>query len=157
MSVNEVDVNGLMDEVRLYMHKKENLDKIQEAYDFAVEKHGGQYRRSGEPYVTHTIQVAYTLAQLRTGPSVVISGLLHDVIEDSEVSYEELAEKFGEDVAIIVEAVTKVGALKFKDEKEYLASNHRKIFIAMAKDVRVILVKLADRLKQNKRRLLQKH
>lgn len=146
MSVNEVDVNGLMDEVRLYMHKKENLDKIQEAYDFAVEKHGGQYRRSGEPYVTHTIQVAYTLAQLRTGPSVVISGLLHDVIEDSEVSYEELAEKFGEDVAIIVEAVTKVGALKFKDEKEYLASNHRKIFIAMAKDVRVILVKLADRL-----------
>ena len=83
---------------------------------------------------------------LRTGPKTIAAGFLHDVVEDCNVSKQEVSELFGEEVATLVESVTKISNLKFQDEKEYLASNHRKIFIAMAKDVRVILVKLADRL-----------
>ncbi len=83
---------------------------------------------------------------LRTGPKTIAAGFLHDVVEDCDVSIQEISDMFGEEVASLVDSVTKIGNLKFKDEKEYLASNHRKIFIAMAKDVRVILIKLADRL-----------
>ena len=92
------------------------------------------------------MQVGYTLALLRTGPKTIAAGFLHDTVEDCDVEREDIARLFGDEVASLVESVTKIGALKFKDEKEYLASNHRKIFIAMAKDVRVILIKLADRL-----------
>ncbi len=92
-------------------------------------------------------QVAYILSQLHSSPTTIVAGLLHDTVEDCDgVTTELVAQEFGQDVATIVEAVTKIGAIKFKDEKEYLASNHRKLFIAMAKDIRVILVKLADRL-----------
>ena len=90
--------------------------------------------------------VAYILAQLRTGPTTIAAGLLHDVIEDCDVTSDEMKAMFGEEVTMLVEAVTKISNLKFRDEKEYQASNHRKIFIAMAKDVRVILIKLSDRL-----------
>jgi len=93
------------------------------------------------------IQVSYILSQLHSSPTTIVAGLLHDTVEDCDgVTTELVAQEFGQDVATIVEAVTKIGAIKFKDEKEYLASNHRKLFIAMAKDIRVILVKLADRL-----------
>lgn len=133
-------------EIKKYIKKEENLNLILQAYEFASIHHDGQYRKSGDPYIIHLIQVAYILAQLRTGPITITAGLLHDVIEDCNVSKEEVCKKFGTEVAMLVESVTKIGNLKFKDEKEYLASNHRKIFIAMAKDVRVILIKLADRL-----------
>lgn len=136
----------LMEEVRQYIHKEENIKLIEDAYAFAHEKHEGQFRKSGEPYVVHVIQVGYILAQLRTGPQTIAAGLLHDVIEDCSVSDDDFKQRFGEEVYRLVEAVTKIGNLKFKDEKEYLASNHRKIFIAMAQDVRVILIKLSDRL-----------
>ena len=86
------------------------------------------------------------MALLRTGPKTVAAGFLHDTVEDCEAETEDIARLFGDEVASLVESVTKIGALKFKDEKEYLASNHRKLLIAMAKDVRVILIKLADRL-----------
>lgn len=136
----------LMEEVRQYIHKEENIKLIEDAYAFAHEKHEGQFRKSGEPYVVHVIQVGYILAPLRTGPQTIAAGLLHDVIEDCSVSDDDFKQRFGEEVYRLVEAVTKIGNLKFKDEKEYLASNHRKIFIAMAQDVRVILIKLSDRL-----------
>lgn len=136
----------LMEEVRQYIHKEENIKLIEDAYAFAHEKHEGQFRKSGEPYVVHVIQVGYILAQLRTGLQTIAAGLLHDVIEDCSVSDDDFKQRFGEEVYRLVEAVTKIGNLKFKDEKEYLASNHRKIFIAMAQDVRVILIKLSDRL-----------
>ena len=136
----------LMEEVRQYIHKEENIKLIEDAYAFAHEKHEGQFRKSGEPYVVHVIQVGYILAQLRTGPQTIAAGLLHDVIEDCSVSDDDFKQRFGEEMYRLVEAVTKIGNLKFKDEKEYLASNHRKIFIAMAQDVRVILIKLSDRL-----------
>ena len=136
----------MLNEVKKYIHKPENIDLITRAYLFAKDKHEGQFRKSGDPYVIHAVQVGYTLALLRTGPKTIAAGFLHDTVEDCDVETEDIARLFGDEVASLVESVTKIGALKFKDEKEYLASNHRKIFIAMAKDVRVILIKLADRL-----------
>ena len=136
----------LFDEIEKYINSKESLDLINKAYDYAETKHAGQKRSSGEPYFVHLLNVAYELAKLKVDPNVICAGLLHDVIEDCGVDKEEFINEFGEDIYNIVEAVTKISNLKFNDEKEYLAANHRKIFIAMAKDVRVILVKLVDRL-----------
>ncbi|MGL5977826.1 MAG: RelA/SpoT family protein [Erysipelotrichaceae bacterium] len=136
----------VMQEVQGYISKPENLKLISDAYAFAEEKHRPQVRKSGEPYIIHTIQVAYVLATLRSGPQTIAAGFLHDVIEDCDVSEKEMVERFGEDVYNLVESVTKIGNINFADEKEYQANNHRKIFIAMAKDVRVILIKLVDRL-----------
>lgn len=141
-----VSFEEVMEEVKKYIKKDENIDLITRAYLCAKEHHEGQFRKSGEPYLIHLIQVAYILAQLRTGPSTIAAGFLHDVIEDCDVSAEQMTQMFGEEVTMLVEAVTKISNLKFQDEKEYQASNHRKIFIAMAKDVRVILIKLSDRL-----------
>ena len=133
--------------IQTYIRKPENLALIEKAWQFAHKHHEGQFRKSGEPYEIHVIQVAYILSTLHSSPTTIVSGLLHDTVEDcEEVTTDIIREEFGQDVAAIVEAVTKIGAIKFKDEKEYLASNHRKLFIAMAKDIRVILVKLADRL-----------
>ena len=133
--------------IQTYIRKPENLALIRKAWEFAHAHHQGQFRKSGEPYEIHVIQVAYILSQLHSSPPTIVAGLLHDTVEDcGGVTTELVAQEFGQDVATIVEAVTKIGAIKFKDEKEYLASNHRKLFIAMAKDIRVILVKLADRL-----------
>lgn len=136
----------LFDEIIKYINSNESLDLINKAYDYAQEKHKDQKRSSGEPYFVHLLNVAYELAKLKADPSTICAGLLHDVIEDCGVTKEEFIELFGEDIYNMVEAVTKISNLKFTDEKEYQAANHRKIFIAMAKDVRVILVKLVDRL-----------
>ncbi len=141
-----ITFEDVLHEVSKYIKKEENLDMITRAYEFAKKHHEGQFRKSGEPYLIHLINVAYILAQLRTGPKTVVAGFLHDVIEDCAVTQEEVTKRFSEEVTMLVEAVTKISNLKFQDEKEYQASNHRKIFIAMAKDVRVILIKLADRL-----------
>lgn len=138
--------NDVEQEVRKYIKKEENIAFIKKAYLFAAEKHEGQFRKSGDPYIVHALHVAKILAQMHTGPKTISAGLLHDVIEDCNVSPEEFKERFGDEVYTLVDAVTKIGNLKFNDEKEYLAANHRKIFIAMAKDVRVILIKLVDRL-----------
>lgn len=141
-----VSFEKVLEEVKSYIRKEENIDLIKRAYLCAKEQHEGQFRKSGEPYLVHVTSVAYILAQLRTGPTTIAAGLLHDVIEDCSLTAEEMTAKFNEEVTMLVEAVTKISNLKFRDEKEYQASNHRKIFIAMAKDVRVILIKLADRL-----------
>lgn len=146
VSSQVVTFDEMMSEVKKYIKKEENIDLITRAYICAEKNHTGQYRKSGEPYIIHAIQVGYILSLLRTGPRTIAAGLLHDVVEDCDVTLEEITEMFGNEVASLVDSVTKIGNLKFKDEKEYLASNHRKIFIAMAKDVRVILIKLADRL-----------
>lgn len=138
--------DDIMNEVKKYMVKEENLELITKAYNYANEKHKNQFRKSGEPYVIHVLNVGYILAVLKSGPQAIAAGLLHDTIEDCCVDEEEFKQLFGEEVFLLVQGVTKIGNLKFKDEKEYQAENHRKIFIAMAKDVRVILIKLVDRL-----------
>ena len=134
------------EQVGTYIQKEESLELIRKAYHFAEEKHAGQTRRSGEPYFTHVLNVAYILATLNADPETIAGGLLHDVIEDCGVTEEEFVREFGREIYQLVDAVTKIGNLKFKDQQEYQAANHRKIFIAMAKDVRVILIKLVDRL-----------
>ena len=144
-----VTMDQCMDNIRTYIKKPENLELIEKAWKFAEKAHEGQYRKSGEPYVIHVIQVANILAGLHCSPKTIAAGLLHDTMEDVDwVTYDVLEKEFSKEIADLVEAVTKVGKInrEFKDEKEYQASNHRKIFIAMAKDIRVILIKLADRL-----------
>ncbi len=136
----------LFERVKTYINEKDSLDMIEKAYDFASEMHKGQFRKSGEPYFQHALNVACILANLQAGPQTICGGLLHDTMEDCGVSYEVIKKEFDEEVAKLVEGVSKIGSLKFQDEKEYLAANHRKIFIAMAKDVRVIIIKLSDRL-----------
>ena len=143
----QVTFEECMENVQTYIKRPENIELIQKAYDFAYEHHKGQFRKSGEPYVIHVIQVANTLALMHCGPKTIAAGLLHDTVEDCQgVTTDTIMELFGQEIATLVDAVTKIGAIKFKDEEEYLASNHRKLFIAMAKDIRVILIKLADRL-----------
>ncbi len=132
--------------VKTYITKEESLALIQKAYDFIMVKHKEQKRRSGEPYTIRLIWVAYILATLQTGPITIAAGLLHDVMEDCDVPREEMVERFGEEVTTLVEGVTKITKMPYMEESDFHAENHRKIYIAMAKDIRVILIKLADRL-----------
>lgn len=142
----DVDFEAVMKQAKLYISDSESLKLIEKAFQYASVKHAGQKRKSGEPYIVHLIHVAYILATLRVGPKTIAAGLLHDVIEDCGVPREEMVKEFDEEITTLVESVTKIGNIEFKDEKEYMAVNHRKIFIAMAKDIRVILIKLVDRL-----------
>ncbi|MEG0290825.1 MAG: HD domain-containing protein, partial [Erysipelotrichaceae bacterium] len=102
----------LLDEVKQYIHKEENIDLITRAYLCAEKNHQGQFRRSGEPYTIHVLQVGYILAQLRTGPKTIAAGLLHDTIEDCDIGKDDIIEMFGDEVYQLVEAVTKIGNLK---------------------------------------------
>ena len=120
VSKKVVTFHELLDEVKKYIKKEENIDLITRAYLFAEKNHCGQFRKSGEPYIIHAIQVGYILALLRTGPKTIAAGFLHDVVEDCNVSKQEVSELFGEEVATLVESVTKISNLKFQDEKEYL-------------------------------------
>lgn len=129
-----------------YIHNPEELDKIYQAYLFASEKHKNQVRKSGDPYIVHLLCVARILSELNTGPTTIIAGLLHDTIEDTDTTEEEITEKFGKEVCYLVQGVTKVTRLSDYHNVDFEAESHRKIFIAMAKDIRVIIIKLADRL-----------
>ena len=128
------------------MNRRADLKKIRKAYDFAKEKHGDQLRRSGEPYIIHPVQVAYTLAELGLDESTISAALLHDVVEDTEVTREELAKTFSEEIAEMVDGVTKLGKLNYTSKEEEQVENYRKMFLALGKDIRVIMIKLADRL-----------
>lgn len=141
-------VDDVMNQARSYIKDPASLAIIEHAANYATERHAGQFRRSGEPYFIHLTNVSYELAKIQSGPKTIAAGFLHDVIEDCGISHDELAAEFDEEIADLVEAVTKIGTLQYKgkDDPEYQAANHRKIFIAMAKDVRVILIKLMDRL-----------
>ena len=108
-------------EVHKYITDEKSLDMIRRAHEFARQKHEGQFRKSGDPYFTHALNVGYILATIQAGPQTICAGLLHDVMEDCGVSFEEIAELFDEDVANLVDGVTKIGNIQFKDEKEYLA------------------------------------
>ena len=123
-----------------------NTDLIGRAFETARGLHDGQLRKSGEPYLIHPIAVAKILAQLGMDDETIVGGLLHDVVEDTEYTREQLVEDFSEEVALLVDGVTKLGAIKFDTKEEAQAENLRKMFLAMSKDIRVLIIKLADRL-----------
>jgi GTP diphosphokinase / guanosine-3',5'-bis(diphosphate) 3'-diphosphatase len=135
----------VIDRTREYLND-EHVNMVQKAYDFAKEAHKEQYRKSGEPYIIHPIQVAGILADLEMDPSTVAAGFLHDVVEDTDITLAEIEDSFNAEVAMLVDGVTKLGKIKYKSQEEQQAENHRKMFVAMAQDIRVILIKLSDRL-----------
>ena len=136
------------DQYFVYISDPKDRQRIEKAYLFAMKAHEGQMRKSGEPYIHHLIEVCYILTQLQCGPSTLIAGLLHDTVEDTNVTLEEIKSLFGEDVMNLVDSLTKIQRLKLshRSEEEFVYEDHRKIFLGMAKDVRVIVIKLADRL-----------
>ena len=142
----EVLYKELINSVLKY-HPSTDISMIEKAYKVASEAHEGQKRKSGEPYIIHPLCVAIILADLELDKETIVAGLLHDAVEDTWMTYEEVEKEFGSEVVLLVDGVTKLGQLSYSADKvEVQAENLRKMFLAMAKDIRVILIKLADRL-----------
>ena len=136
----------LIARIRKY-HPSTDVSMIEKAYHIATNKHGIQCRKSGEPYIVHPLWVAIILADLEMDKETIVAGLLHDVVEDTDATDGDIKKEFGEEVALLVDGVTKLGQLSYSSDKlEVQAENLRKMFLAMAKDIRVIIIKLADRL-----------
>ncbi|HIE33061.1 MAG TPA: bifunctional (p)ppGpp synthetase/guanosine-3',5'-bis(diphosphate) 3'-pyrophosphohydrolase, partial [Thermodesulfobacteriaceae bacterium] len=140
-----VRISDILDQIQSYLPGA-NTHLVEKAYVFAAKAHAGQIRKSGEPYLSHPLAVAYILSQMKMDLPTIAAGMLHDTVEDSEVTLEEIKRHFGEEVALIVDGVTKLGVLPTTSRLHKQAENFRKMLLAMAKDLRVILVKLADRL-----------
>ena len=144
--ITDVLYEALLKDVRKYISKEGDINLIAKAYRLAKIKHTGQTRRSGEPYITHPIAVTRILSSLQVGPATLIAGLLHDIVEDTDVTLEQVALEFGDDVAQLVDGVTKLDKLQYSKTSDAQADNHQKMLLAMAKDIRVVVVKIADRL-----------
>ncbi|GEO27137.1 GTP pyrophosphokinase [Alicyclobacillus acidoterrestris] len=143
--MSETTINALCEKLKTYCSAEE-VANVRRAYLFAERAHAGQQRMSGEPYITHPLAVASILADLQLDAPAVMAALLHDVVEDTDVTDANLVETFGAEVAALVDGVTKLKRIKFDSREEQQAENLRKMFMAMAKDIRVLIIKLADRL-----------
>ena len=148
-------INDILEVARTYITDEKNIEVINKAYLMAEKMHAGQFRKSGDPYVQHPLEVAYILVTLHTAPSTVAAALVHDVLEDTTVTIKEMEEELGPDVTHIVDGVTRISKLKYMTVEKALAQDHQKILLAMANDIRVILVKICDRL--HNMRTLQFH
>lgn len=135
----------LIDNVKTYIRRESDLSRIEAAYQLSSFKHAGQTRKSGAPYITHPLAVAYILSELSAGPNTLIAAILHDTLEDTLTTYDDIKNQFGEEVAQLVDGVTKIGKISFNQEISQ-ADNHQKMLLAMGKDIRVVLIKIADRL-----------
>src|SRR6266404_7431966 len=139
-----IDVQEICSSVSRY-DPAADLTLIQRSYEFAAERHSGQRRRSGEPYVVHPLGVARTITDLRLDVASICAGLLHDCVEDTSATAEDIGRLFGNEIQFLVEGVTKLGQIPWTTREERQAENFRKMLLAMARDIRVILIKLADR------------
>jgi guanosine-3',5'-bis(diphosphate) 3'-pyrophosphohydrolase len=139
-----IGINQLISKLETYL-PPEQVERVQEAYDFAFHAHDGQRRRSGEPYITHPVAVADLLADLRLDAQTLIAAILHDVMEDTPNTKEEITARFGQEVAELVDGVSKLDQIQFRSRAEAQAESFRKMLLAMVRDIRVIMVKLADR------------
>jgi len=139
-----IGINQLVSKLETYL-PPDQVERVQEAYDFAFHAHEGQRRRSGEPYITHPVAVADLLADLRLDAQTMIAAILHDVMEDTPNTKEEITERFGREVAELVDGVSKLDQIQFRSRAEAQAESFRKMLLAMVRDIRVIMVKLADR------------
>ena len=128
------------------MSRKVDSKLIMKAYNYSVEKHKDQKRESGEPYIVHPLQVAFTIAEMGLDEPTIVAAILHDVVEDTDATNENIVNLFGQEVADMVSGVTKLSNIQFASVEENQVENYRKMFLAMGKDIRVILIKLADRL-----------
>lgn len=142
---SKITIDAIIDKIKTY-NPTCNEPLIRSAYELAAKCHEGQKRDSGEPYIVHPLSVAYILADLNMDDTTIMAGLLHDVVEDTNVTLDQIAEKYGSDMKVLIDGVTKLDKLEYRSKKEHHAENLRKMFLAMAKDVRIILIKLADRL-----------
>jgi len=142
--VSNLSIETLIEKVRSY--NPEEVENVKKAYEYAKQLHEGQMRQSGEPYIIHPLNVAYILAELHADGATLCAGLLHDTIEDTNVKKEEIAELFSAEVAELVEGVTKLAKMNFSSKKDQNLANTRKIITSVAQDVRIIIIKLADRL-----------
>ena len=140
-----IRINDILEKVSAY-HPSAGLDVIERAYVYSAQVHAGQMRLSGEPYLMHPLEVANILADMKLDAVSVAAGMLHDVLEDTHATAEELQTMFGAEVLSIVSGVTKLSTMPTSTSQERQAENIRKMFLAMARDIRVILIKLADRL-----------
>jgi GTP diphosphokinase / guanosine-3',5'-bis(diphosphate) 3'-diphosphatase len=143
--MQDKNLKYLLEKIKKYAPNSD-LEIVENAYNFAKESHEGQYRKSGEPYFIHPVAVSNILADMELDIQTIIAGLLHDVVEDTDYTYEDIVKRFGKEVADLVDGVTKLGQIKYQSKEETQAENLRKMFLAMAKDIRVVLIKLADRL-----------
>ena len=142
----EITIEDLIQKVKMYNSNQKDLDLINQAFDYAYKKHFGQKRISGDDYITHPLNVAMILTDINADVSCLVAALLHDTIEDSDSTKEEIEKLFGRDVALLVDGVTKINRLHFSNAGEQMAANQRKILVGLSEDVRVIIIKLADRL-----------
>ncbi len=146
VKTEKITIEDLLEKFSQYDDNVENLKLIRRAYDYAYKKHFSQKRITGDDYITHPLNVAWILTGVNADSHAIAAALLHDTIEDSDSTYEEIKDLFGEDIAKIVDGVTKINRLKFQSDSEQMAANQRKILVGLSEDVRVLIVKLADRL-----------
>ena len=145
MTNRVIEYSDLESKLKSYL-KSSDIKEIKKAYLYAKEKHSGQYRRTGEEYIIHPLFVAYILTSINADKDTIIAALLHDVVEDTEASKNDIKDNFGEVVANLVDGVTKINNINVSTDNEYLTSYYKKIIVGMSEDVRVIIIKLADRL-----------
>ena len=142
----DITINDLISKFKLYNNNEEDIDLINRAYDYAYKKHFGVKRISGDDYITHPLNVAMILTDINADADCMAAALLHDTIEDTDSTKEEIAKLFGSEVSLLVDGVTKINRLHFSNAGEQMAANQRKILVGLSEDVRVIIIKLADRL-----------
>jgi len=140
-----LSIKELINQVKEY-NPNANIDFIKDAYEFAEKAHKGQRRKSGQKFIVHPLETAKILAELQVDEITIVAALLHDVVEDTNIPIEKICENFGDDVALLVDGVTKLTRIEYRSKQEQQAENLRKMFLAMSKDIRVIIIKLADRL-----------